>query len=389
MKKTGLLYKTLPAFALALALGACGGGGDDSSPNPNNPNPNNPSPPQTASIIACFTAGSTVNFAIASSNVPAGQVGPTSSTTGPMTDNTGQAVTGQMLKYANASITSDTTYWKVTSSGVTLGGQLTVAANGNASLTPLNITLPASMSVGQTAGNMTLAGFENLTLAGKTFANACHFKTPNDERWYAQGYGMVKQTASGATYQYNGVESGGTQTGSFAACYMATQTVRYAMTTPNPKPGMWYVYQAVVGPTTYKGQPAVGQTWFFPAGTTRLDTGGPLNSHTVYWTVTSSGITGLGGIYDDGSVIPDNVGVYSYISNASPGQIVNPSSNWKDTFIGFETITLAGKTFPDTCHIKQLDSQGNFSQEYWRAPGYGSIKTIYPDGTIVQYNGSL
>jgi hypothetical protein len=47
-------------------------------------------------------------------------------------------------------------------------------------------------------------------LAGKTFANACHFKSVDSsgnqsEGWYASGYGMVKNIGSdGSVWQYNG-----------------------------------------------------------------------------------------------------------------------------------------------------------------------------------------
>jgi len=389
MKKTCLFHKTLPALALALTLGACGGGGggDDSSPGGSDPGSGGGGT-QTASLVGCFTASSTVSFAVTGINIPSGQVAPTQSTTGPMTYN-GQSVTGQTLAYSGATISKLTDYWTVTSSSVTLIAEVVTSIDGRLTTTAINMTLPGNMSPGQTVGTATLVGFENITLAGKTFANTCHVKNgaTNTDTWYAPGYGMVKQTASGATYQYNGMGSGGTQTASITECYAATQTVRYALTTLNPKPSLVYVYQATVGPATYKGQSAVGQTWFYPAGAATRPTGVPLNSQTIYWAVTSSGVTGLGGLYDDGSII-DVAPTYFYPSNMSPGQTVIQQSTLHDTLIGFETITLVGKTFTNTCHIKQVDSQGNFVQEFWQAPGYGAIKVIYPDGTIEQYNGN-
>jgi len=365
MDTTRLLHKTLPALALALALGACGGGGgggDDSS----NGNSGDSTSPPTASVVSCFTAGSTVNFAILSSNVPAGMVGPASSTTGPMTDDSGQAVTGQMFKYTGASITSDTVYWKVAAGGVTLVGELTVAASGNPSLTPINLTLPAGMSAGQSAGNMTLIGFETITLAGKTFANTCHFKTPNDERWYAQGYGMVKQTASGATYQYNGGESGGTQAASITACFTADKTVNSAMTTFGVPAGAVGVNRSTVGPMTYKGQAVTGQTFFYPDGF----------SDTTYWTVESNGVTFIAYVNSDGATIS---GSTFFPQNMSIGQTVTTQSDYY-TLVGFDTFSLAGKTFSNACHFKT--STG----DVWYASGYGNIKQII-SGVTAQYNG--
>ena len=371
MDTTRLLHKTLPALALALALGACGGGGgggDDSS----NGNSGDSTSPPTASVVSCFTAGSTVNFAILSSNVPAGMVGPASSTTGPMTDDSGQAVTGQMFKYTGASITSDTVYWKVAAGGVTLVGELTVAASGNPSLTPINLTLPAGMSAGQSAGNMTLIGFETITLAGKTFANTCHFKTPNDERWYAQGYGMVKQTASGATYQYNGGESGGTQAASITTCFTADKTVNFSVTANMPSAYL-SPNRSTTGPMNYNGQAVTGQTLFYPSQSTTY-------TENNYWIVTSSGVKIIAHVDYTGGVTDGNL---FYPQNMSPNQTATGPNNTRSTFVGFETISLAGKTFSNTCHFNTAGS------EIWYASGYGLIKEIDPDGVTIQYAGDL
>jgi hypothetical protein len=390
VKKTSLFNKTLPALALALALGACGGGGSDDSTSPGTDSGSgggSPSTP-TASISGCFTATSTVTFALTGINMPSNQVAPTQTTTGPMPYN-GQNVTGQTYNYTGANISKFTDYWTVTGNGVTIIAEVVTAANGAVTTSSINLTLPAGMRPGQSAGYMTLIEFATITVAGKTFANTCHMKntTENTETWYAPGYGVVKQTSSGATIQYNGGESGGpTQTASFAACFTAPQTVRYALVGLNEPSGQVSAYQAMVGPATFKGQSAVGQTWYFPPGTTRLTDGKPMSSNTTYWTTTSTTVEGLGGTYDDGSATP--FGIFSYPINVSPGQIVAQQNNSRITFVGFENITIAGKAFTNACHIKGVDTQGNLIEEDWFAPGYGAVKAIYPSNMITQYNGS-
>jgi hypothetical protein len=192
--KTTTLLKTLPALGLTLTLSACGGGDDD--------------PGQTGSITACYTANKTVSFAVASSGVPSGSVGPNRSTVGPMTYS-GQAVTGQTIFYPIANY-QETHYWTVTNSGVT--GIAAVDYNGN--VTRDGAFLPQNMSPGQTVTTSTnvrymLIGFEAISLAGKMFSNTCHMKQIDSqgnasEYWYTPGYGIIKQIASGSTIQYNG-----------------------------------------------------------------------------------------------------------------------------------------------------------------------------------------
>ena len=377
-KKSLPLKRILPGWALvlALALGACGGGGggDDSSSNNNNP-----PPPPTASISSCFTAPSTVTYNITASGVPAGQVAPSSGTSGPMTDNTGQAVTGQMLNYVGAaSVKSITTYWKVTSSGVTLIGDLTVGTNGSASLSPINVTLPANMSVGQTVDGATLVGFENVTLAGKTFSNACHMKSSSADVWYAYGYGVIKKITSGMTIQYDGDTGGSNPSGaSITACFTVPTTVSFKVASSNVPSGQVGVSRSTAGPMTYNGQAVTGQTWFYTSGSTTY-------TEISYWTVTSSGVAYVANINTDGTVESSSL---FYPQNMSPGQTATDSDNSRYTFVGFETVSLAGKTFSNACHIRAVGTQG--SVDAWLAPGYGSIKEIHSTGVTNQYNGDL
>ena len=364
-KKSLPLKRILPGWALvlALALGACGGGGggDDSGNN-------TPPPPPTASISSCFTVPSAVTYNIAASGVPSGQVTPSTGSSGPMTDSNGQAVTGQTFNYVGATIKSDTIYWKVSSTGVALLGEITVPTSGNATLTPMNTTFPANMGPGQTAGAYTLVGFENISLGGKTFNNACHMRTSTADEWYAYGYGLVKRaTSSGMIVYYNGDTGGSNPTGaSITACFTVSKTVNVAMTTSGMPSGAVGVNRSTVGPMTYKGQTVTGQTWFYPDGF----------SETNYWTVASNGVTFIAYENSDGAATS---GSTFFPQNMSIGQTVTTQSTYY-TLLGFETVSLAGKTFSNACHFKT--STGDL----WYASGYGNIKQII-SGVTAQYDG--
>jgi hypothetical protein len=130
---------------------------------------------------------------------------------------------------------------------------------------------------------------------------------------------------------------------------------------------------------TYNGQAVTGQTLFFNTGNTTIP-------QTEYWTVASNGATYIAAIQYDGTVITDGT---FYPENMNPGQTAANSKNTVfTTFLGFETITLAGQTFTNTCHFTQVDSQGD-QADGWVAPGYGTIKSISNNGGTWQYNGNL
>jgi hypothetical protein len=196
--KTTTLLKTLPVLGLTLALSACGGDEDDGGP----------VDPGTASITACFTVNSTVNFAVTTSGVPAGQVGENQYRVRPTTYSS-QAAVEQTFFYPTTPPKTEIDYWAVINNGVTMIAHVssdnTVTSDGS--------FLPQGMSKNQIVtgphnDTYTFLGFETFSLAGKTFSNTCHIRQGGNavaEVWYAPGYGIIKQVRpSGINSQYNG-----------------------------------------------------------------------------------------------------------------------------------------------------------------------------------------
>jgi hypothetical protein len=131
---------------------------------------------------------------------------------------------------------------------------------------------------------------------------------------------------------------------------------------------------------TYNGQAVTGQTSFYPSGN-------QVTTDTIYWKVTSSGVQFIAEVTNLGII--STAGNYSLLpQNMSPGQTVVDPDNTRHTLVGFEEIRLAGKTFSNTCHIRETDNLGNLT-DGWFAPGYGVIKQVDSSGATTQYNGDL
>jgi hypothetical protein len=200
MKK---VFKLVLSAAVVGVFAGCGGDGDGIDLG-------------APSVVACHAAPKTVKFKIKATNVPIGQAAANQSIVGPMTYNS-QAVTGQTFIYLNSG--AATNYWTITNDGVTDIAKV----DDYFGFEQLNMALPPNMSPGETrTGTIrtgantytysnTLVKFEEVTLAGKTFPNACHIKVENgrfgttDDAWYAPGYGLIKSISSGGmTIQYDG-----------------------------------------------------------------------------------------------------------------------------------------------------------------------------------------
>jgi len=188
-----------------------------------------------------------------------------------------------------------------------------------------------------------------------------------------------------------GGSGGQTQSGSISACFSVDKTVNFKVLGINVPSGVVAPYKNTTGPMTYNGRAVLGQTWYY--------SGAETTSATYLWTVTSSGVTPITWVHtmSDGSSVIVAPITNAYPSDWSPGQSVNYSIDHGNnyiqrgtmTFVAFETITLAGKTFSNTCHLRQVENNTVVFEQWW-VQGYGNIKAIdnFLGGTY-QYNGDL
>jgi len=186
--------------------------------------------------------------------------------------------------------------------------------------------------------------------------------------------------------------------GSVPACFSAPTTVSYALKVTPPDPEQ--PNRVTIGPSTYNGQAAVRERSFHPSGATS-DT---------FVSVTNSSATVLGMVVTPVDA-PQMTYVYNplpvYPANMQPGQMVEEkytfniagiggiSGTVRSTFVGFETITLAGRTFAHACHFRrQATTAGAPLIDVWIAPGYGQVKTVehpttFSAGNTMEYAGNL
>jgi len=164
---------------------------------------------------------------------------------------------------------------------------------------------------------------------------------------------------------------------SIKACFTANKTVNYALMALNAPSDGIVPDKSTTGPMIYKNQSVTGQTMSALSGNKIYIT-------VAYWTVTNDDVTSIAEVNYDGTAVVDDT---FYPQDMRPGQSVTDSKNNVTTFIGFETLTLAGKTFSNTCHFKGPNTQGD-QTEVWYAPGYGMVKQTI-NGSTVQYNGDL
>jgi len=183
-----------------------------------------------------------------------------------------------------------------------------------------------------------------------------------------------------------------TSDASIAACFTVPNNISFALTPIEV--GQGYYVKASIGPGIFNGQTATAQTYFYEDG----------DSETAYWTITNKGIYMLGGtrtptITDEGTVSTPDTSSLIIPLDAQPGQsmiyVNNDNISLKLTFIGWETLTLAGKTFSNTCHFQRSlisPNPGGYADlaDSWYAPGYGEIRNdMAPGKTAYQYAGDL
>ena len=174
---------------------------------------------------------------------------------------------------------------------------------------------------------------------------------------------------------------GGDDGGSITACFTVNKEVSYALKSINLANNTYFPERFTVKPTTYNGQQVVGEIGYFSKASNK-------NIETAYWQVNKNGVIEIGMVSDNAPLVYDGT---SWPADTKPGQTATSSTAEVATFVGFETLTLAGKTFTNVCRFKATTTTSagqKLTADVWVAPEYGHIQQISPQGTF-QYNGNL
>ncbi|MCL2829466.1 MAG: hypothetical protein FWD77_01860, partial [Betaproteobacteria bacterium] len=173
--------------------------------------------------------------------------------------------------------------------------------------------------------------------------------------------------------------SGNTGGGGIAACFSADSPVTYAVS------GATYA-STTVRPDTYEGRPAISNTQYNANG----------SIYSVNYTeITSSDVLQPATVIGNGAMTLSYTPTYVRARlSMQPGQSFDQRATMSTgitydihtNFVGYETLTLAGKTFSNVCHFIETQVGGGASvkTEFWMAHGYGPIKV-----NSIQYAGEL
>jgi hypothetical protein len=185
---------------------------------------------------------------------------------------------------------------------------------------------------------------------------------------------------------------------SIAACFTAPNTINYAWTwsVSAGSPGLVYPVSQSVGPATLNGKTiSVNGQPVVQTITTMSDE----STSPLYWTTENSNVIFFLEVNPDGTTSADTP-IQTIPLDMQPDQSVTVNESdppQQLTFTGFETLTLAGKTFSNVCHFTSntyVAGVGNATDDTWYAAGYGLIQEILfappQNYTVTQaYNGDL
>jgi len=164
-------------------------------------------------------------------------------------------------------------------------------------------------------------------------------------------------------------------------CFTVNKSVTFALASFNMPSNYVATNKSTIGLTTYNGEPVIGQTFFYPTGST-------LYTVTNYWAVGSNDVTIIASMDSKGTVTSDKI---IYPKDMLPEDtVMNASKTVYYKFVGFEKLILPKKTFSNSCHISATTADGTVAGEAWYAAGYGMIKQV-ESGTnaTFQYDGDL
>jgi hypothetical protein len=182
-------------------------------------------------------------------------------------------------------------------------------------------------------------------------------------------------------------------TSAFAACFDVTAGVAYTMADVDEGGDDAGHHGVQMVKESFEG--AVRN-----AGVNLTDTNGIRTStgFAGYWSQESNGLRFWGGLsYDStGAVLAKTVfsdrfvlplatqagqstaltysGTTSYLSGTKAGQTETGTYQETWTFEGFESLTLGGKTFTNTCRVKQTSGLIDGANTLWFAKGFGIIR---------------
>jgi hypothetical protein len=175
---------------------------------------------------------------------------------------------------------------------------------------------------------------------------------------------------------------------SVAQCFTAPQTISFKMFEQDqePAPPEWMIDRVTTGPDTFNGQEVTAQTTLYANG----------NTDVSYWKITDNGIAVVGNKTFNTISTFDPPWIMAAL-NMQPNDFIDipevvfsedmTRHSSRNTFVGFETLTLAGKTFTNVCHFRTVFDYGGVS-ESWVVNGYGPIKKVAP-GYLLEYSGEL
>lgn len=173
-------------------------------------------------------------------------------------------------------------------------------------------------------------------------------------------------------------------------CFTWTPGIKYTRTDGR---------QTLIAQEQFEGQAAMGQVELRADGT---------RFGSTYFTVDSTYVQVLGGNQYDSTGVYDGKDVNSSGNrlpvNMTPGQSVQlsytrastrslaPSTTTNEaaqvTFVGFESLTLGGRTFTNVCRVDSPDPSSAETHVSWVAPGFGFIRSETQDAQGVTVPGT-
>jgi len=385
MKTTQLT--TLPALALVCALSACGGGGGGDNSASGNTGGNGSGGGGTQTYTVTASTNPSAGGAISPANAVSVQSGATATFT--LTPNSGYSVASVGGTCPAGTLSGNTYTTKAITANCTVIAQFSQASASTYTVTP---------SVSGGGGSIS----PSAAVSVKSGSATSFQLTPNSG-YSASVSGSCGGTLSGNTYTTKAITANctvqvtftqtSTGTGSVAECFkMPTAVKNYELLATNSDyPGVTLPLQVRLAPVTFMGQSATEYTLNNTlTGESMLNYLTTTNNSMCTVATNDWGATESIIVYPTPECYPFNISPgasfdFPGFTTTIPGSAGTTYTQDKshNTFIGFATLTLSGKTFSNACHFKSVSATLDDTEEDWIASGYGIVKSIAisPDGT--------